>query len=34
MHKPGEKLEMEVRRGEETEEFEVTLEKKKRVLRT
>lgn len=29
LHKPGEKLEMEVRRGEETKKFEVTLEKKK-----
>ncbi len=29
MHKPGEKLEMEVRRGEDAKKFEVTLEKKK-----
>jgi serine protease Do len=29
MHKPGEKLSLEVRRGKETKKFEVTLEKKK-----
>ena len=28
-HKPGEKLEMEIRRGDETKKFEVTLEKRK-----
>jgi serine protease Do len=28
-HKPGEKLEMEIRRGEETKKFQITLEKKK-----
>jgi len=33
-HKPGEKVEIEVHRGEEVKKFEITLEKKKQEVRS